>query len=132
MLRANVYCTLISSPGQVKAATGYGSWLVQSHNSLRPFQRVTARALKDGGETSGFQGRNWDPGLEIEVPFEQRPVCNDGATIGLSSSPFIFLHLMWEFFFNNSLHFIGLLFFLALLLPVGTACFVFFFFFFFY
>ncbi|XP_038719849.1 protein CONSERVED IN THE GREEN LINEAGE AND DIATOMS 27, chloroplastic isoform X2 [Tripterygium wilfordii] len=26
------------------------------------------------GSTRGFRGQNWDPGLEIEVPFEQRPV----------------------------------------------------------
>ncbi|PKA49780.1 Uncharacterized protein ycf36 [Apostasia shenzhenica] len=35
-----------------------------------------AKALKDeaDGETSGFAGKSWDSGLEIEVPFEQRPV----------------------------------------------------------
>ncbi|XP_078430330.1 DUF1230 family protein (DUF1230) [Wolffia australiana] len=35
-------------------------------------------ALKDraegGGANGGFAGQSWDPGLEIEVPFEQRPV----------------------------------------------------------
>ena len=78
MLKANVYCTLISSPRQVKAATSYGSWLIQSHNILRASHRISVKALKDetGGETSGFRGRSWDPSLEIEVPFEQRPVCN--------------------------------------------------------
>ncbi|KAL5988160.1 hypothetical protein ACLOJK_035923 [Asimina triloba] len=42
---------------------------------LQP-RRTRVKALnpeKDGG-ASGFAGRNWDPGLEIEVPFEQRPV----------------------------------------------------------
>ncbi|XP_074575897.1 LOW QUALITY PROTEIN: protein CONSERVED IN THE GREEN LINEAGE AND DIATOMS 27, chloroplastic [Curcuma longa] len=36
-------------------------------------------AMKDdyaagGGSAGGFAGQGWDPGLEIEVPFEQRPV----------------------------------------------------------
>ncbi|KAJ4755514.1 hypothetical protein LUZ62_073204 [Rhynchospora pubera] len=37
---------------------------------------VIAKALKDDPDWrgSGFAGKNWDPGLEIEVPFEQRPV----------------------------------------------------------
>lgn len=37
---------------------------------------MTIRALKDetNGGTSGLPGKSWDPGLEIEVPFEQRPV----------------------------------------------------------
>ncbi|POO00756.1 hypothetical protein TorRG33x02_033870 [Trema orientale] len=76
MLRANVYCTLISSPRQVKAVNNHGSWVIQYHSSRRPFQGASVKALKDetGGETSGFPGRNWEPGLEIEVPFEQRPV----------------------------------------------------------
>ncbi|KAG6490046.1 hypothetical protein ZIOFF_051328 [Zingiber officinale] len=36
-----------------------------------------ARATKDdagGGNAGGFAEQGWDPGLEIEVPFEQRPV----------------------------------------------------------
>lgn len=37
-----------------------------------------ARATKDddagGGSAGGFAEQGWDPGLEIEVPFEQRPV----------------------------------------------------------
>lgn len=34
------------------------------------------KALKDetNGGTSSSPGRSWEPGLEIEVPFEQRPV----------------------------------------------------------
>ncbi|KAJ1697451.1 hypothetical protein LUZ63_005963 [Rhynchospora breviuscula] len=37
---------------------------------------VIAKALKDDPDWrgSGFAGKSWDPGLEIEVPFEQRPV----------------------------------------------------------
>lgn len=62
----------------MKAVTSYGSWLIQYHSIRRPSQRVSVKALKDetGGETSGFRGQRWDPGLEIEVPFEQRPVSN--------------------------------------------------------
>lgn len=35
-----------------------------------------AKALKDeaNGGFGGFAGQSWDPGSEIEVPFEQRPV----------------------------------------------------------
>lgn len=37
---------------------------------------MTIRALKDetNGGTGGLPGKSWDPGLEVEVPFEQRPV----------------------------------------------------------
>ncbi|OAY76775.1 Uncharacterized protein ycf36 [Ananas comosus] len=31
-------------------------------------------ALKDDRGAGGFAGQSWDPGLEIEVPYEQRPV----------------------------------------------------------
>ncbi|KAF3438813.1 hypothetical protein FNV43_RR17088 [Rhamnella rubrinervis] len=75
MLRANVYCTLIhTSPRQVKAvATNCGSWVIQYQSSHRTSQRISVKALKD--ETGGgFRGPSWDPGVEIEVPFEQRPV----------------------------------------------------------
>ncbi|KAJ8483822.1 hypothetical protein OPV22_016307 [Ensete ventricosum] len=36
----------------------------------------TVRAVRDDAEggAGGFAGQSWDPGLEIEVPFEQRPV----------------------------------------------------------
>ncbi|XP_020580235.1 uncharacterized protein LOC110024549 isoform X2 [Phalaenopsis equestris] len=39
-------------------------------------QLCVVRALKDepDGRSSGFAGQSWDPGLENEVPFEQRPV----------------------------------------------------------
>lgn len=41
---------------------------------LRSFGIV--KALKDeaNGGMGGFAGQSWDPGSEIEVPFEQRPV----------------------------------------------------------
>ncbi|KAH7652471.1 CGLD27-like protein [Dioscorea alata] len=47
--------------------------------SLKLQQRwklVTFKALKDGAEggTGDLAGQRWNPGLEIEVPYEQRPV----------------------------------------------------------
>ena len=77
MLKANVYCTLFSSPRQVKDFGSQGSWVFQ-YNSRRPSQGIVVKALKDerGGERNGFRGQSWDPGLEIEVPYEQRPVCS--------------------------------------------------------
>lgn len=76
MLRLNVYCSLIPSSSHVKFVSSYGSSSIQYHRARRLRQGISAKALKDekDGETSGFRGRNWDPGLEIEVPFEQRPV----------------------------------------------------------
>lgn len=39
----------------------------------------TVRAVRDDAEggAGGFAGQSWDPGLEIEVPFEQRPVSTE-------------------------------------------------------
>ncbi|XP_059456337.1 protein CONSERVED IN THE GREEN LINEAGE AND DIATOMS 27, chloroplastic isoform X2 [Corylus avellana] len=73
MLRLNVYCSLIPSSSHVKLGSSYGSWIIHYHRTWKPSQGISVKALKDG-ETSGFRGRSWDPGLEIEVPFEQRPV----------------------------------------------------------
>ncbi|CAA6657501.1 unnamed protein product [Spirodela intermedia] len=61
---------------------GHQSWLVVRIATVRcPMSRAPAvKALKDraegggGGANGGFSGQRWDPGLEIEVPFEQRPV----------------------------------------------------------
>lgn len=75
MLRLNVYCSLIPSSSHVKLGSSYGSWIIHYHRTWKPSQGISVKALKDG-ETSGFRGRSWDPGLEIEVPFEQRPVCS--------------------------------------------------------
>ncbi|KAL4644668.1 hypothetical protein ACB092_02G181100 [Castanea dentata] len=76
MLKLNVYCSLIPSSSQVKLGSSYGSLILQYHRSWKPRQGISVKALKDetGGERSGFPSRNWDPGSEIEVPFEQRPV----------------------------------------------------------
>ncbi|KVI02710.1 Uncharacterized protein family Ycf36 [Cynara cardunculus var. scolymus] len=77
MIRLNVYCSLLSCPSQK----------VKDHRRISPFnarkwnpgssQRfITSMALKDemDGRFSNLPGQSWEPGLEIEVPFEQRPV----------------------------------------------------------
>ncbi|KAA8531599.1 hypothetical protein F0562_006308 [Nyssa sinensis] len=77
MLRLNVNCSLVlPSPRQVKTRRSYASWVVRYNRTQNLSQRVTVKALKDemNGGTSGLPGRSWDPGLEFEVPFEQRPV----------------------------------------------------------
>ena len=80
MLRLNVYCSLnIPSPRHIKLGSSYGSCLTKYHKGQKLPRGVSVRALKDemDGDTSrGFPGRSWEPGLEIEVPFEQRPVCS--------------------------------------------------------
>eukprot|EP00262_Sarcandra_glabra_P013610 TRINITY_DN3816_c0_g1_i1.p1 TRINITY_DN3816_c0_g1~~TRINITY_DN3816_c0_g1_i1.p1 ORF type:complete len:304 (-),score=36.69 TRINITY_DN3816_c0_g1_i1:71-982(-) len=54
--------------------------ITRSHNGLwfirYPMRSTPMKALRDEreGGASGFAGPNWDPGLEVEVPFEQRPV----------------------------------------------------------
>lgn len=71
MLRLNLYCSLVPGPRRIKLGSSFSSWVVQKF----PL-RIQARALN--GEmnegASGSPGPKWDPGLEIEVPFEQRPV----------------------------------------------------------
>ncbi|KAB1998528.1 hypothetical protein ES319_D12G094900v1 [Gossypium barbadense] len=78
MLRLNVYCSLnIPIPEHIKLGSSYGSGLPKFRGGPKLPRRVSVRALKDemdGGMSGGFQGRSWEPGLEIEVPFEQRPV----------------------------------------------------------
>jgi hypothetical protein len=93
MLRLNVYCSLIPNSSQVKLGSSYGSWIIPYHRSWKPCQGISVKALKDGtnGETSGFPSRNWDPGLEIEVPFEQRPVCLHLTTYLLPEKKSIYL-----------------------------------------
>ncbi|KAG8642689.1 protein CONSERVED IN THE GREEN LINEAGE AND DIATOMS 27, chloroplastic isoform X1 [Manihot esculenta] len=79
MLRLSVYCSSIPCPRQFKLGSSYSSWIIKSHvasSAQKPFSSIYVKALKDetDGGTSSFPGRRWDPGLEIEVPFEQRPV----------------------------------------------------------
>ncbi|XP_020537196.1 protein CONSERVED IN THE GREEN LINEAGE AND DIATOMS 27, chloroplastic isoform X2 [Jatropha curcas] len=76
MLRLNVYCSLIPSQRQIKIGSSYSSWIIRYHLTKKSFSTVSVKALKDetDGGTSSSPGRSWNPGLEIEVPFEQRPV----------------------------------------------------------
>ncbi|KAK6923119.1 CGLD27-like [Dillenia turbinata] len=74
MLRLNICCSVI--PKQVKSGARYGSWITPNHGPRNAYLRISVKALsneKNGG-SSGYSERSWDPGLEIEVPFEQRPV----------------------------------------------------------
>ncbi|XP_049384203.1 protein CONSERVED IN THE GREEN LINEAGE AND DIATOMS 27, chloroplastic [Solanum stenotomum] len=77
MLRLNFYGSIVSSPIEVNRSSR--SWIILSNKATIVCRRnIRVKALKDGmnGGTngSGLGGRSWDPGLEIEVPFEQRPV----------------------------------------------------------
>ena len=76
MLRLNVCCSLIPSPRQAKLGASCGSWIIRYHRAQKLLPSVSVKALKDetNGGTSSSPGRSWEPGLEIEVPFEQRPV----------------------------------------------------------
>lgn len=78
MLRLNLYCSLVSSPRQAKAVCNFSS-LIQYKRIHTLHGRFAVKALKDemdgGSKGGGAPGQSWDPGLEFEVPFEQRPVC---------------------------------------------------------
>ncbi|PSS30707.1 Ycf36 family protein [Actinidia chinensis var. chinensis] len=79
MLRLNLYCSLVPGPRQVKFGSSFDSWVIRYHHREQklPQRAIIPKALKDemnGGSTRGLPGSSWDPGLEIEVPFEQRPV----------------------------------------------------------
>lgn len=75
MLKLNVYCSLVPNPRDAKIQINDGSRL-NGYDRTSRLQRITVKAVKDGmdGGMSRLPGRSWDPGLEIEVPFEQRPV----------------------------------------------------------
>lgn len=77
MLRLNLYCSFVPCPRQIKLGSNFSSWAIHYKRVKKVIpKRIQARALNDevNGGTSGFPGPRWDPGLEIEVPFEQRPV----------------------------------------------------------
>ncbi|KAI4315039.1 hypothetical protein L6164_027888 [Bauhinia variegata] len=81
MLRVNVYCSLIPSGRAarlIKTGVTYGSFIIHNHRGRKQSQRISIKAIKDemDGDSSRSPGPggSWDPGLEIEVPFEQRPV----------------------------------------------------------
>ncbi|XP_078155236.1 DUF1230 family protein (DUF1230) [Carex rostrata] len=81
MLRLRVSLHAVDSSSSGCSNYGRGSngvartWGVK-FTSFKLSRIVIAKALKDEPEWrgSGFAGRSWDPGLEMEVPFEQRPV----------------------------------------------------------
>ncbi|OVA17073.1 Uncharacterized protein family Ycf36 [Macleaya cordata] len=79
MLRLHVSCShLVPNVRQPKTTVSKstGSWVLRSVRQF-PLQSFQVKALRDeanNGGASGFMGQNWNPGLEIEVPFEQRPV----------------------------------------------------------
>ncbi|KAK2967672.1 hypothetical protein RJ640_030543 [Escallonia rubra] len=75
MLKLNVYCSLIPCSTPVKVGVNHGSWVIQYGKAKSLPRRIIVKALKDGmdGGMSRLPGQNWEPGLEIEVPFEQRP-----------------------------------------------------------
>ncbi|KAK3017815.1 hypothetical protein RJ639_003672 [Escallonia herrerae] len=76
MLKLNVYGSLIPCSTPVKVGINHGSWVIQYGKAKSLPRRIIVKALKDGmdGGMSRLPGQNWEPGLEIEVPFEQRPV----------------------------------------------------------
>lgn len=78
MIRLNFHCSLIPIARQTKPGSNHGSFITLNPRSSKISQRATIKlkAIKGemNGETSGSSGGSWDPGLEIEVPFEQRPV----------------------------------------------------------
>ncbi|KAJ9564309.1 hypothetical protein OSB04_000275 [Centaurea solstitialis] len=83
MIRLNVYCSLLSCPSQIVKHDRRISRLNIPYNGRKwnpagssPQRFITSMALKDemDGRFSNLPGQSWEPGLEIEVPFEQRPV----------------------------------------------------------
>ncbi|XP_060192581.1 protein CONSERVED IN THE GREEN LINEAGE AND DIATOMS 27, chloroplastic isoform X2 [Lycium barbarum] len=80
MLRLNLYSSIVPSPIEVNnIGRSFRALIILTNKQTIVCRRnISVKALKDGmnGGTngSGLGGRSWDPGLEIEVPFEQRPV----------------------------------------------------------
>ncbi|MFS8016946.1 hypothetical protein Hanom_Chr15g01374471 [Helianthus anomalus] len=74
MIRLNVYCSLLSCPSQ--KLKDHHRPVRYEWNRSSSKRIVTSMALKDemDGRFSNLPGQSWEPGLEIEVPFEQRPV----------------------------------------------------------
>ncbi|KAK9165921.1 hypothetical protein Scep_001112 [Stephania cephalantha] len=80
MLRVRVILRVpfrpISTARPPHVDTGSRLWVVRFGRGRSLPKLVHVKALKDemDGNGSGYAGRDWDPGMEIEVPFEQRPV----------------------------------------------------------
>ncbi|KAL1538528.1 Protein CONSERVED IN THE GREEN LINEAGE AND DIATOMS 27, chloroplastic [Salvia divinorum] len=75
MLRVN--CIVSSCGRHAKYGNSFNAIAPQRRNEvLQGRIRFRVRALKEekNGGKGGSPGQSWDPGLEIEVPFEQRPV----------------------------------------------------------
>ncbi|KAI3503038.1 hypothetical protein L1887_31473 [Cichorium endivia] len=74
MIRLNLYCSLLSCPSQKVKDHRRNSPATWNRSSSQRI--ITTMALKDemDGRFSNLPGQSWEPGLEIEVPFEQRPV----------------------------------------------------------
>ncbi|XP_057788660.1 protein CONSERVED IN THE GREEN LINEAGE AND DIATOMS 27, chloroplastic [Salvia miltiorrhiza] len=73
MLGLNLYCCIVPCCRQAKYGSSFNTIVPQRRNEVSHGRmRFRVRALKD--EKNGAPGQSWDPGLEIEVPFEQRPV----------------------------------------------------------
>ncbi|XP_058069948.1 protein CONSERVED IN THE GREEN LINEAGE AND DIATOMS 27, chloroplastic-like [Magnolia sinica] len=76
MIGLRIHCRWIPDIGIANAHSESRLWVLRfrSVKHRPPQKRVRALNNEKEGGASGFTGRNWDPGLEIEVPFEQRPV----------------------------------------------------------
>ncbi|KAF6165251.1 hypothetical protein GIB67_030433 [Kingdonia uniflora] len=76
MLRLQVSCRLVPDARPPKYGNNGEFSVLRFRRVQYASQWVGVKALRGerGGGGSGFLGGNWDPGLEIEVPFEQRPV----------------------------------------------------------
>ncbi|XP_027079035.1 protein CONSERVED IN THE GREEN LINEAGE AND DIATOMS 27, chloroplastic-like isoform X3 [Coffea arabica] len=76
MLRLSICFSPVPSLQQHKVGSSCRSWIVHYNRHQILSGRTIIRALKDetNGGKNGLPGQSWDPGLEIEVPYEQRPV----------------------------------------------------------
>lgn len=77
MLRLNLYCCIVPSPRQAKYENSFSTIIGYGRSQILHGRiKFAVRALKDGmdGGKGGAPDQSWDPGLEFEVPFEQRPV----------------------------------------------------------
>ncbi|KAL5706887.1 Protein CONSERVED IN THE GREEN LINEAGE AND DIATOMS 27 [Ranunculus cassubicifolius] len=74
MLKLHVPCGTIPFPKQPNITKNLDSFVLKFNRNRNLVVVHALREEANGGGGSGFVGRDWDPGLEIEVPFEQRPV----------------------------------------------------------
>ncbi|XP_071913385.1 protein CONSERVED IN THE GREEN LINEAGE AND DIATOMS 27, chloroplastic-like isoform X3 [Coffea arabica] len=76
MLRLSICFSPVPSLRQHKVGSSCRSWIIHYNRHQILSGRTIIRALKDetNGGKNGLPGQSWDPGLEIEVPYEQRPV----------------------------------------------------------